>query len=310
MSLDRQLRCVRRPGRRRRPGARLRAVLEAHRPPVRGRRGGPGGHRRGARHRPRPRARLAVAEGHPGRPVAALRAHPPDRPGRAGQGHQARSVRRVRPRPGRHRGPGAHLRARRAARRDPRAGGQRRRRPDGQGHRHRPRAAAHLALAEAGQRGRAHRRLLRPGAVRHGGAVRRTGQLHLPRGLRPGDQRVAARLRRPARGVGEALRRRAGTFRGAQEAARGRAEGRRRRLRPRPARPPRTARTSRPPATTPEAARSPPTRRSPRCARSSPGGKPEFAAIGPGDTVSGPFPLSRSTGPRRPDHRQERQGRA
>ncbi len=36
--LDRQLRCVRGPGRRRRPRPRLRAVLEAHRPPVRGRR--------------------------------------------------------------------------------------------------------------------------------------------------------------------------------------------------------------------------------------------------------------------------------
>ena len=36
--LDRQLRCVRRPRWRRRPGARLRAVLEAHRPPERGRR--------------------------------------------------------------------------------------------------------------------------------------------------------------------------------------------------------------------------------------------------------------------------------
>ena len=52
--LDRQLRCVRGPRRRRRPGARLRAVLEAHRPPVRGRRGRPGGHRRGSRRRPGP----------------------------------------------------------------------------------------------------------------------------------------------------------------------------------------------------------------------------------------------------------------
>ena len=38
--LDRQLRCVRGPGWRRRPGARLRAVVEAHRPPLRGRAGG------------------------------------------------------------------------------------------------------------------------------------------------------------------------------------------------------------------------------------------------------------------------------
>ena len=56
--------------------------------------------------------------------MAPVRAHPPDRAGRAGQGHQAGAVRRVRPRPGRHRGPGAHLRAGRAARRDPRAGRQ------------------------------------------------------------------------------------------------------------------------------------------------------------------------------------------
>ncbi len=36
--------------------------------------------------------------------------------------------------------------------------------------------------------------------VRHGGAVRRGGQLHLPRGLRPGDRGVAARAsRRSAR---------------------------------------------------------------------------------------------------------------
>ena len=37
--LDRQLRCLRGPGWRRRPGARLRALLEAHRPPLRGGRG-------------------------------------------------------------------------------------------------------------------------------------------------------------------------------------------------------------------------------------------------------------------------------
>ena len=49
--LDRQLRRLRRPWWRGRPGARLRAVLEAHRPPVRGGRGRPGGHRRGARRR-------------------------------------------------------------------------------------------------------------------------------------------------------------------------------------------------------------------------------------------------------------------
>ena len=65
--LDRQLRCVRRPRRCRRSGPRLRALLEAHRPPQRGRRGGPGGQGRGARRRPRPRAGLAVAQGDAGR---------------------------------------------------------------------------------------------------------------------------------------------------------------------------------------------------------------------------------------------------
>ena len=59
---------------------------------------GTGGHRRGARRRHGPRARLPVAEGDAGRPVAAVRPHPPDRPGRAGHGHQAGSLRCVRPR--------------------------------------------------------------------------------------------------------------------------------------------------------------------------------------------------------------------
>ena len=62
--LDRELRRVRRPRRRRRPRARVRAVLEAHRPPGRGRRGRPGGHGRGPRRGHGPRARLAVAEVH------------------------------------------------------------------------------------------------------------------------------------------------------------------------------------------------------------------------------------------------------
>ena len=81
----RQLRCLRRPRRGGRPGARVGAVLEAHRPPVRGRRGRPGGHRRGARRRHGPRARVAVAEGDAGGSVAALRPDPPDRPGRPGK---------------------------------------------------------------------------------------------------------------------------------------------------------------------------------------------------------------------------------
>ena len=59
-------------------------------------------------------------------------------------------------RPGRrgHRGPGPHLRAGRAPRRDPGAGRPGRRRDLRQGHRHRPRASPHLAVAQAGQRGR------------------------------------------------------------------------------------------------------------------------------------------------------------
>ena len=93
-----------------------------------------------------------------------------DRPDRAGQGHQAGAVRCVRPRRGGHRGPGAHLRAGRAPRRDPRAGRPGRRRRHGQGHRHRPRASPDLAVAQAGQRDRHRdrRRGVRPDAVRHG----------------------------------------------------------------------------------------------------------------------------------------------
>ena len=70
-----------------------------------------------------------------------------------GQGHQAGAVRRVRPRRRGHRGPGAHLRAGRAPRGDPRAGRPGQRRHLRQGHRHRPRAPPHLAVAQAGQRG-------------------------------------------------------------------------------------------------------------------------------------------------------------
>ena len=110
------------------------------------------GHRRGARRRHGPRAGLAVAQGDAGGPVAALRPDPPDRPDRAGQGHQAGAVRRVRAGRGGHRGPGAHLRAGRAPRGDPRAGRPGQRRRHGQDHRHRPRASPDLAVAEAGQR--------------------------------------------------------------------------------------------------------------------------------------------------------------
>ena len=89
----------------------------------------------------------------------------------------------------------------------------------GQGHRHRPGAAAHLAVAEAGQRGlRRGRGALRPDALRHGRDVRHRGQLHLPGRLRPGDRRVARRLRQAARAVGEAVRRRPRALGGAPEA--------------------------------------------------------------------------------------------
>src|SRR5258708_2045184 len=109
--LDRQLRRIRRSRRRRRPGARLRAVLEAHRSPVRGRPGGRRGHCRGARRRHGPRAGFVVAQGDSGRSVAPLRPHPRNRSDRAGQGHQAGAVRCVCPRRRGHRRPGAHLRA-------------------------------------------------------------------------------------------------------------------------------------------------------------------------------------------------------
>ena len=55
------------------------------------------------------------------------------------------------------------------------------------------------------------------------------GQLHLPRGLRPRDRRVARGLRRGQReDVGEAVRRGPGPLRGAPQADRGRQGGRRR----------------------------------------------------------------------------------
>ena len=97
----------------------------------------------------------------------------------------------------------------------------------GQDHRHRPRASPDLAVAQAGQRGcRRRRRRLRPDAVRHGGVLRRPGQLPLPRRLRPGDGRVARGLRRAARGLGAAVRRGARPLGSAQEAGRGRRERR------------------------------------------------------------------------------------
>ena len=59
----------------------------------------------------------------------------------------------------------------------------------------RRRISLSLKQANEGTIGEAVAEQLRPDAVRHGRAVRRAGQLHLPRGLRPRDRRVAARLR-------------------------------------------------------------------------------------------------------------------
>ena len=96
------------------------------------------------------------------------------------------------------------------------------RRRHGQDHRHRPGAAPDLAVAEAGQRGCGRpRRGVRPHAVRHGGELRRPGQLPLPRRLRPGNGRVARGLRGPACGLGDPVRRGARPLGGAQEAGRG-----------------------------------------------------------------------------------------
>ena len=83
-----------------------------------------------------------------------------------------------------------------------------------------------LAVPEAGQRHRRPDVGVRPHAVRHGGRVRRARQLQVPRGLRPGEQRVAARLRGPAREVGEAVRRGPRALGGAQGAGRVGRQGR------------------------------------------------------------------------------------
>jgi small subunit ribosomal protein S1 len=105
----RQLRCVRRPRRHGRPHPRVRAVVEARRPPGLRRRRRRRGHRAGARGRLRPRAHQPVAEGHPAGSVAGVRLR--HRGGRAGlrPGHQAGAVRSLRPGGRRHRGSRAHL---------------------------------------------------------------------------------------------------------------------------------------------------------------------------------------------------------
>jgi predicted RNA-binding protein with RPS1 domain len=60
----------------------------------------------------------------------------------------------------------------------------------------------------------------------YGMAAEYDEQLQVPRGLRPGDERVAARLRVAAREVGEAVRRGARPLGGAQGAGRGGLQGR------------------------------------------------------------------------------------
>ena len=78
-----------------------------------------------------------------------------------------------------------------------------------------------LSLKQANEGVDAHGRRLRPDAVRHGGVLRRPGQLPLPGGLRPGDGRVARGLRGAAGGLGAAVRRGARALGSAQEAGRG-----------------------------------------------------------------------------------------
>ncbi len=142
VSVGRQLRCVRRPRRHGRPRPRLRAVVEARRPPGLGRRRRRRGQGAGARRRPRPRAHQPVAEGHPAGSVAGVRRQPPGRRAGLRPGHQARAVRCVRPGRRRHRGPRAHLGDVGAPRRLARAGRHARRGAVGQDHRPRPRSVA------------------------------------------------------------------------------------------------------------------------------------------------------------------------
>ncbi len=71
--LGRQLRCFRGPGWHGRTDPRVRAQLEAHRPPEPSRRGGRRGRRGSARRRLLQGAHLVVLEGHAVRPLAGLR---------------------------------------------------------------------------------------------------------------------------------------------------------------------------------------------------------------------------------------------
>ena len=89
-----------------------------------------------------------------------------------------------------------------------------------------------LSLKQANETATAARRRgVRPDHVRHDRDLRRAGQLRLPRGLRPRDRRVARGLRRPACGLGRAVRQGARSLGGARQAAgrgrQGRGRGRR-----------------------------------------------------------------------------------
>ena len=152
--VGRQLRRLRRPRRHGRPHPRLRAVVEARRPPGLGRRRRRRGHGAGARRRPRPRAHQPVAQGHPAGSVAGVRLHATGRRAGLRPGHQARAVRCLRPGRRRHRGPGAHLGDVGAPRRLARAGRHARRGAVGQDHRPRPRPPPHQPVDQAGRRGR------------------------------------------------------------------------------------------------------------------------------------------------------------
>ncbi len=174
-------------------------LLEAHRARLRGRRGGPGGHRRDPRvdlDRERVSLSLKATQEDPWQVFA--RTHAIGRSRRARSPSSFPSVRSSAwPTASR---PRAHLRAVGQARRARRAGRVGRRRGLRQDHRHRPRASPHLAVAQAGQRvGRPQRHRVRPGPVRHGDRVRRAWRVQVPRGLRPRVGCVARGLRHSAR---------------------------------------------------------------------------------------------------------------
>ncbi len=71
----------------------------------------------------------------------------------------------------------------------------------------RRRISLSLKQANEGAASETAGRRVRPDALRHARDLRRPGQLPVPRWLRPGERRLAPRLRVPARGVGAAVRR-------------------------------------------------------------------------------------------------------